>query len=985
MKKLILFLSVFYLLDIANLTAGGGGLPHDAYPPLDWQVLMHDPWVDSVMNVLTPEERLAQLFMVAAYSNRGPEYEKGLIKFVAETKVGGVIFFQGGPVRQALLINRLQAVANVPLMVAMDAEWGLAMRLDSTIRFPYNMALGAIAEPNLIYETGSAIGRQCRRLGVHINFAPVVDVNNNPANPVINFRSFGENREEVRWRGYEFAKGMQDAGVMAVAKHFPGHGDTGTDSHLDLPVILHDRARLDSVELYPFRFLINQGVGGVMVAHLNIPALDSGGVATTLSKKVVTDLLKDELHFKGLVFTDALNMKGVSKYFEPGIVDLKAFLAGNDVLEFSENVPKAIEEIQNALQKGLLTQSDIDDRCRKVLAAKLWFGLDHYRPVETKHLVEDLNNADDRYLSLQLAEASVTLLNNKNGLLPLDRLDTLKIACVSVGAGEVTEFQDVVHRYADVDYFFLPENADDSEAAALQRKLSKYNLILTGLHGMAVYPRNHFGVPDVSLSFLAWVAGTGKGIISVFGNPYLLADIPGIEQATGLLVSYQETDFSQRAAAEVIFGGIGAAGHLPVSVGDKYRQGDGIHSIGDIRFKYTVPEEEGIPEGALKKIDSLVRYAISNKAIPGCQVFAAKDERVIFRKAYGYHTYDSLRAVRDDDLYDLASVTKVTGALPGLMKLYEEGKFDLDATLGTYIPYFSHGNKKHMTFREILAHQAGLKPWIAYWKLCIKKNGKFKRKTLSYVQNEDYPTEIVHGLYLHKDYKKKIYKAIRKSKVGEKKYLYSGLVFYLFPEIIARITGEPFTEYIYRNFYRPLGAWSLGWNPLERFPLDMIVPTEYDSLFRKTQIHGTVHDEGAAMMGGISSNAGLFANANDLAKMFQMYANYGEYGGRRYLKEETVREFARCQFPENDNRRGLGFDRPLPEPKEDGNTAKSVSQSSFGHSGFTGTFVWVDPAYHLVYVFLSNRVYPTRENRKLYQFNTRTNIQEVLYEAMGVK
>lgn len=983
-KYFLLYLGIG-LLSFLSAYGTGKTRQNEGSGSIGWEALMHDPWVDSVLNALTPTERLAQLFMVAAYSNRNPAYERGLVDFVAKNKVGGVIFFQGGPVRQANLNNRLQEVANVPLLVAMDAEWGLSMRLDSTVRFPYNMALGAITEPNLLYETGAAIARHCKRLGVHIDFAPVMDVNNNPVNPVINFRSFGENREEVKWRGYEFAKGLQDEGVMAVAKHFPGHGDTGTDSHLDLPVIRHSRARLDSVELYPFRFIIDQGVGGIMVAHLNVPALDTGGIATTLSKKVVTDLLKGELKNKGLVFTDALNMKGVTKYFEPGIVDLKAFLAGNDVLLFSENVPRAIEEIQNAVRKGEVSREDIDNRCRKILAAKLWAGLDHYQKVDAKHLIEDLNTPGDDYLNMQLSEASVTLLNNKNGLIPLDKLDTLKIACVSMGVNQNTKFQDVVRRYTGVDYFNLPKGATDENEKTLRKELSAYNLILVGLHGMAVYPRNNFGVTGVEISFLEWVAGSGKGVISVFGNPYLLANIKNFSDAEGLIATYQETDFTQLTAAEVIFGGIGARGRLPVGVDEQYVQGSGMDSHGDVRFKYTLPEEVGIPQGALKRIDSLVNYAIVHKAIPGCQVFVARNERVIFRKAYGYHTYDSLEEVHNDDLYDLASVTKVSGALPGLMKLYEEGKFDLEATLGTYLSYFRHSNKRHMTFREILAHQAGLKPWIAFWKTAIKKNGKFKRKTFSYVANENYPTEIVDGLYLHKDYKKKIYKAIKKSKVGEKKYLYSGLVFYLFPDIIEHISGKSFTDYMYDNFYKPLGAWSLGWNPAEKFPLEKIVPTEYDSLFRKTQIHGTVHDEGAAMMGGVSSNAGLFANANDLAKLIQMYANYGVYGGRRFLKEETLREFSRCQFPENDNRRGLGFDRPLPVPTDSGNSAKSVSQSSFGHSGFTGTFVWADPAYKLVYVFLSNRVYPTRENRKLYQFNTRTNIQEVVYEAIDGK
>ena len=447
-------------------------------------------------------------------------------------------------------------------------------------------------------------------------------------------------------------------------------------------------------------------------------------------------------------------------------------------------------------------------------------------------------------------------------------------------------------------------------------------------------------------------------------------------------MAYENNELNNSLVPQLIFGGIEADGSLPITINDTFTKGYGISIDNPGRFSFTFPEAAGLDSEHLKNIDSIVYMALKEKAIPGCQVFVARNNKVVFKKSYGYQTYDSLLKVTDNDLYDLASLTKVSGALPGLMKLYEEGKFDLDATLGTYLTYFKKGNKKKLTFREILAHQAGIKPYIVYWKTAQKKNSKYRRKTLDVTQSTNYPFEIADGLFLHKDYKKKIYKQIKKSKLGEKKYLYSGLTFYLFPEIIEAITGENYTDYIYNNFYKPLGATTLTYNPMEKFGIERIVPTEYDSLFRKTLVHGNVHDEGAAMMKGISSNAGLFADAGDLAKLFQMYCNYGTFGEHEYLNEETIREFTRGQYIENGNRRGLGFDRPLPEPNEDGNTAKSVSQLSFGHSGFTGTFAWADPEYNLVYVFLSNRVYPTRENRKLYELNIRTNIQEVIYEAM---
>ncbi len=966
---------------------------------IPWLKYEHDQWVDSVMNALTPTQRLAQLFMVAAYSNRDKTYDDQLAEYVVKNDIGGVIFFQGGPVRQARLTNRLQENSKTPLLVAMDAEWGLNMRLDSTMRFPYGMALGAITNQHLIYETGAAIARQCKRLSVQINFAPDVDINNNPENPVINFRSFGEDRDQVAQRGIEYARGMQDNGVLPVIKHFPGHGDTSVDSHLDLPVIPYTMKRLDSLEIYPFRKAINAGAGGVMVAHLSVPAIDSTGIATTLSKSAVTNLLKEKMGFKGLVFTDALNMKGVSKYYDPGVVDLKALLAGNDVLLFSEDVPKAIEQIQLAIKNKQITQQEIDARCRKILALKRWTGLNQFQPIETSHLVEDLHDPADQYLNIQLTQSYLTLLKNDLGFIPIKGLKDLKIASVDVGTTDATVFQQAIDKYAQVDHYSIGMDASTGEYAALWQKLNQYDLIIAGLHNMAVYPKNDFGVSIKAMTFLSWVAKADESIITVFGNPYFLDKVENIEQARGLMVAYQETDQSQSLAAQLIFGGIGADGHLPVSIGEKFKLGDGLSSTGGMRFKYTMPEELGLDSHMLhQRVDSLVTAAIQDRAIPGCQVVVAKDNKVIWHRSYGYQTYDSLTAVQENDLYDLASLTKVSGALPCLMKLYEEGKFDINATLGTYLPYFRHGNKKNITFREILAHQSGMVAWIPYWQSTLRGNasypwksrwdssatnqGKFKWHTFQQDSSASYPIKVTDNMWLYKNYRKKIYRAIRKSKLGEKKYVYSGLTFYLFPQIIANITGEKYTDYLYNTFYIPLGAYTLRYKPEQEFSLDRIVPTEYDSLFRKEQIHGTVHDEGAAMMGGISSNAGLFAEANDLAKLFQMYCNYGEYGGHRFLKEETVKTFAQCQYCDQGNRRALGFDRQLPEPSNDGNTAKMASDISFGHSGFTGTFAWADPKYHLVYVFFSNRVYPTRANTKLYYMNTRTNVQEVFYEAI---
>ena len=412
-------------------------------------------WVDSIMKTLSPDERIAQLIMVAAYSNRGDEHREEILKLIKEQKIGGLIFFQGGPVRQVRLMNEYQAYSKVPLLGAIDAEWGVGMRLDSTISYPFQMALGAIQDESLIYDMGAEIAKQIKRTGLHLNFAPVLDVNNNPNNPVINYRSFGEDKYNVTSKSIAYMKGMQDQHLLTTAKHFPGHGDTDVDSHYALPQIKHSRARLDSLELYPFREVVKAGIGGVMVAHLDIPALDSTGVPSTLSKPIITTLLKEELGFKGLTVTDAMNMKGVTEGNDPGIVDKDAILAGNDLLEFTEDVPKAIEEIRKAIKQGLISQAEIDRRARKILAVKYWVGLNKFEPTSLLNIIEELNTPQANLLNRKLTEASLTVLKNDMGLLPVKKLKDLKVASVSIGSGKITAFQRSLSLYTKMKQLLL--------------------------------------------------------------------------------------------------------------------------------------------------------------------------------------------------------------------------------------------------------------------------------------------------------------------------------------------------------------------------------------------------------------------------------------------------------------------------------------------------------------------------------------------------
>ncbi|MCF4100600.1 serine hydrolase [Gillisia sp. M10.2A] len=945
----------------------------------------HSTWVDSVMATLTPNERIAQLIMIAAYSNRDDEHRKEILKQITENKIGGLIFFQGGPARQAKLMNEYQAASKVPLLGAIDAEWGLGMRLDTTISYPFQMALGAMQEDSLIYDMGVEVARQIKRVGLHLNFAPVVDVNNNANNPVINYRSFGENKYNVAKKGIAYMRGLQDNLVLPTAKHFPGHGDTDTDSHYALPQINHSRKRLDTTELYPFREIIKAGIGGVMVAHLDIPALDSTGVPSTLSKPIISGLLKEELGFKGLIVTDAMNMKGVTKDNAPGIVDKDAILAGNGLLEFTVAVPKAIQEVRKAMRKGLITQADIDNRCRKILALKQWVGLNNYQPTSLENIIEDVNTPEAKLLNRRLTEASLTVLKNEQQILPLQKLDTLKIAAISFGKKKESKFQKSLSLYAQVDNFNVPNEVTPEQLSAIKEQLNNYNLVIAGVHDHSSYPRNDLKLSSEAQEFLSELIKSKTTIASFFKNPYVMDDVKDIENAEALILTYQDSENSEDLAAQLIFGGVSANGKLPVSVGEKFKSGEGLEVKGGLRFKYTLPEDAGLNSELLyQKVDSLMQKAMDAKAIPGGQLFIAKDQKVILNKAYGYHKYSDTIKVKTTDIYDLASVTKVSSALPSLMKLYDEGKFDLETGIDTYLPYFKNSNKANVPFRQILAHQAGFQPWIPYWKNTLRKNGSYKWHTFKKDSSSRYPVKVASNLWLHKNYQSKIYKAIKESPVKEvKKYEYSGLVFYLLPGIVEKISGEDFVTYVDDNFYTPLGATTLTYKPNNKFSIDRIVPTENDFFFRKKSIHGSVHDEGAIMMGGVSANAGLFANANDLAKLLQMYLNGGSYGGVQYISEETLKEFTKYQFPENDNRRGLGFDKPsLGERTENGNAAKDASELSYGHTGFTGIMVWMDPATDLLYLFLSNRVLPTRDNTRLYSLNTRTNIQQAIYDAM---
>jgi beta-glucosidase-like glycosyl hydrolase/CubicO group peptidase (beta-lactamase class C family) len=949
----------------------------------------NDAWVDSVFNSLSFEEKIGQLIMVAAYSNKDTSHKQEVLGHIKNSKVGGIIFMQGGPARQIKLTNHFQKESKTPLLIAMDAEWGLGQRLDSCLKYPYAMTCGAISNDSLIFRMGCEIAEQCKRIGVHINFAPVTDVNVNSANPVIGFRSFGGDVNKVSDKSRMYAQGMQSKNILAVAKHFPGHGDTESDSHYTLPIIKHSKSRLDSVELAPFKKLIQSGTGGIMIAHLSIPALDSTGIPATISKPIITETLTKEMNYSGLVVSDAMNMNGITSQAKAGKAEALAIAAGMELLEFVTDPQLAIKEIKKAVRKGDITKEDIENKCRKLLMIKRWTGLHKKTVIDSDNLYYDLSKPEYLLTTRRITEESLTVLKNKQDFLPLKKLDTLRIASLSIGRDYTTSFQKSLGKYTKVDHFHIDKYSSLESLQKILLQLKNYNVVIAAVNHFWMSPVKNFHLTDLQINAVNTISKLPNSIITVFGNPYVLNSFSEIEKSRALILAYQENIHSQELTAQLIFGGIPSIGKLPVTINNHFKKDEGLETLSLQRFKYTIPEELGINSTILKKkIDSLINIALEQKAFPGCQIFLAKNSKVFFHECYGDHTYYNHHPVTKDDIYDWASLTKITAPLPALMRLYDEGEFKLDQKFTVLWPQWEGTNKENLVIRDVLAHQSGLISWIPFWQRTVNEKGKYKRGFYRKKPSRKYSLRVSENLYLNSSFIDTIHTVIAESELlPKKKYLYSGLSYYLYPQIVENITGEDFETYLINNIYRPLGAWSVKFNAYKHYPLDRIVPTENDDFFRRELLHGFVHDEGCAMMGGVSGNAGLFGTINDAAKIMQMYMNYGEYGGERLIEESTLREWTRRQFEEDENRRGLGFDKPYIDNKEnkieDAYPAISSSDKSFGHSGYTGTFAWVDPESGLLFIVFSNRVYPTRNNSLIYDLNLRPQLHQIVYDVMG--
>ncbi|GAB3687520.1 glycoside hydrolase family 3 N-terminal domain-containing protein [Spirosoma flavus] len=944
-------------------------------------------WVDSVFQTLTPEQKIGQFFMVAAFSNRSENHNQYIEHLIQSNHIGGLIFFQGGPYRQAVLTNRYQSQSKVPLLIGIDGEWGLGMRLDSAMDFPKQMSLGAIQDNELIYRMGAEIGRQCQRLGIHINFAPVSDVNSNPANPVIGVRSFGQSRENVALKASAYMRGLQQTHVIATAKHFPGHGDTSADSHHTLPTVSRSPEEMREIDLYPFRKLIADSLMGVVTGHLHVPVMDNTpALAATLSEKIVTELLKKELGFRGLVFTDALNMGGISRSPKAVDVNLRALIAGNDILLYPENVREATLNIMNAVQQGIISQELIDEKVRKILRAKYWAGLSQYKPINLAGLSAELNSPEAKLLKQELCEQAVTVTENKNNLLPLSRLDTLRMASIAIGAEPGNIFQKSLNQYAPFQTLAIDKPVSEADLNNILAQIGDANTVVLSFHKMAESANRKYGITKPSLDLINRLKTRGtKVIVTAFGSPYSLPQFVG---ADALVCAYQELDDMQRVVPQILFGGLGSRGKLPVSIGG-LELGTGLALNPEGRLSVGSPESVGMKSDVLAQIDAIAQGAVKNHVVPGCEILVARKGKVVYSKNFGALTYAAgAEKVSDETLYDLASLTKVLATLQSVMVLYDRKQIELNQKASFYLPELRNTNKQNITLQDLLWHQSGMVSYYpTSWDRTRLPGGGLKAEYYSATHDTLHTLQIAPTLWGVPALRDSVWKWVVQSpmsrkvdETGKPAYVYSDLNFLTLQKIVERVSKQQLDKFVTENVYKPLGLHQLGFTPLQRLQKPVCAPTEQDTYYRNQLLIGTVHDQMAAVQGGVSGHAGLFGNARDIATLLQMNLQKGSYGDQRILNPMTVPFFT--QTLSNRSHRALGWDKPNPESASSVYMASKASPRSFGHTGFTGNVVWVDPDEELIFVFLSNRIYPTAGNNSINTTKLRRRIHEVIYNAV---
>ena len=947
-------------------------------------------WVESRLAKMTLKEKIGQLFIHTVPLHDTEANRKNIRNAIKEYKIGGILFSDGKVVNQVTLTNYAQELADIPLMITFDGEWGLNMRLKEIPAFSRNRVMGCIQDNELLYEYGKEVARQFREIGVHVNFAPVADVDNNPLNPVINTRSFGGDVRNVTGKVIAYSRGLEDGGVLSVSKHFPGHGDTNVDSHKALPVLKFTRERLDSIEMYPFRKAIEAGLGGIMVGHLEIPALSKK--PSSLSPEIL-DILQEEFGFKGIAFTDALEMKGVSNNLN---VCAQALMAGNDMLLPPRNLKREMDGVLAAVKAGKLTEEYLTEKCRKVLTFKYALGLHEPPFIQLSGIEKRLNRPSTQDLRDRLEKAAVTVVGNEGGVLPMD-VDLKNTAILNIGkSSEGKIFHQQLNKYMKVDRIL----AHPDSITTLSKRLAKYDRVIVAIHTEKYASYQGMLATLASKLPLSYVYFTPLKNIYRKGVAW--------KKAASVILGHVGSATVQQFVAEVMMGREKATGRISVEVKDYRLPGEGVDLESTKKYR---PEDYGMDASVLSKVDEIALEGIKAKAYPGCQVLIMKDGLPVYDKCFGTFTYEDSKKVEPEHLYDIASLTKTTGTLLAVMKLYDEGKFGLTDPISKYVPAMKGSRKGRITIEDLLYHQSGLPGSHPFYREAINDSSytggffkgridanhhlrvdrrlyvvddfKYKDEYLSSVSSEDYPLQVAENLFVSPSFPEKILEMIASDKVPlrDRRYRYSCLNFVLLKEMVEQISGMPMDEYLEKEFYAPMGMKSTLYNPLRRFQPEQIVPTiQKDYLRGRKELRGYVHDEIAAFMGGVSGNAGLFSNARDVAKVYQMLADGGQYGGKRYLSLETCQLFMNKKS--RISRRTLGFDKPEPTPGK-GPCADEAPKEVVGHTGFTGTCAWADPKNGLVFVFISNRIYPRPFDHKgLMTLKIRPRIQQLMYQAL---
>ena len=962
-KILILFFSIIYCIQA------------QPNPLVSKDSLAQKQWVDSIYSTLSVEEKIGQLFipMVRPLSENTKHVED-MIRMVEDSHLGGVVFSTGHPYLQTTILNQLQSKAKIPLLATLDGEWGVGMRMDSVMDFPWNLTLGAIQDNQLIYEIGKRIGEQHLRMGLQMNYAPVLDVNINPLNPIIGNRSFGEDPENVTAKGLAMMRGLRDAGILTSGKHFPGHGDTQDDSHKTLPTLNVSKKRLETVELAPYRELIDAGIHSVMIGHLNIPSLVSNERPSSIAPEIVTDLLQGKMNFKGLVISDAMDMKGVIDYVGNSNADLEAFLAGNDIILVSDSPREGIKKIKEALNEGNISEERLAHSVKKVLAAKYLVGLNRYRPTPVAQITKELNSQKDSLLYSKAMGAALTLLENKKETLPL--IPNANYGYLSLGDASGEAFKKQLQRYAQI------TTIEGRNFQQIQSKTTKLDGLIVGFHRSDKTPWKSERFSKDEIKLLSKLQQLKIPVIlTVFVKPYAIAQLNKTNAFDGLLLSYQNNPIVQQLSADLLFGIQAAKGKLPVRIGTAYPLNYGLNMPAAGRMGYTQPVNVGFSVEKLKKVDALAKVAIDSAMTPGMQILAARNGKIFYHKSFGHHTYNKKQPVQNSDLYDLASLTKIFGTLPLIMQAVDSSHIKLNTPLKSLLPEWKKSNKGDLTVQEMLSHYARLTPWIAFYKETLDEDKKPKKRFYRKKRSQRFPTQVATQLYLRRDYNKEIYKAIEKSSLLDSLYYnYSDLPFIIFKEFLERRYEKPLDRLMEEHFYSPMELKRTTYNPLRKFDKNEIVPSEIDTYFRYLELDGDVHDMGAAMLGGVGGHAGLFSNAFEVAVMLQLYLQKGIYNLKHYFSATTFDQFNTCYYCSQGNRRGVGLDKPFLEGGSE-NTCGCVSPASFGHLGFTGTYAWADPETQILFVFLSNRTYPTMKNTLLGDHDIRTRMQRLIYEA----